>query len=140
MRQQKLLVVLAGLAVVVAAGAVWLWPRVGQHTRENYERIVSGMTPGDVEATLGPPGDYRTGPTQQSGPTVRASLETRRERPEILCSGGRLWYGDSATIFVEINETGDILKEYTPCRRKGLLDTVLWRAKRQFRRWFPEEV
>ena len=60
MRRRKLLVVLAGLAVV-AAGVVVLWPRPDRITRENCDRIRPGMTRAEVEAILGPPDDYRTG-------------------------------------------------------------------------------
>ena len=41
MRRRKLLVALAGLAVVVAAGAVVLWPHPVRATRENYFHIPS---------------------------------------------------------------------------------------------------
>jgi hypothetical protein len=55
-------VVLAGLAVVVAAGAVVLWPRLPSRiTRENFDRLKKGMSRAEVEAILGPPGDCRTG-------------------------------------------------------------------------------
>jgi hypothetical protein len=37
MRRRTLLVALAGLAVVVAAGAVVVWPRAERITRENGE-------------------------------------------------------------------------------------------------------
>jgi hypothetical protein len=85
MRRRKLLVVLAGLValVAVAAGAFALWPREDRVTRENfdhlqvgmsraevdaiaaenYKRIKLGMRRARVEAMLGPPGDYRMGPT-----------------------------------------------------------------------------
>jgi hypothetical protein len=63
MRRRTLLVALAGLPVVVAAGAVVLWPRTPSRiTLENCNRIREGMSRAEVEAILGPPGDYRTGP------------------------------------------------------------------------------
>jgi hypothetical protein len=59
MRRRKLLVVLAGLAVVVAAGVAVLWPRPARVTPENYLRIEAGMTLAEVAAILGaPPGDF----------------------------------------------------------------------------------
>jgi hypothetical protein len=61
MRRRKLLVALAGLAVVVAVGVVVLWPPEDRITEANLERIKEGMTQAEVEAILGPPGDYRTG-------------------------------------------------------------------------------
>jgi hypothetical protein len=61
MRRRTLLAALAGLAVVVAAGAWLLWPRQDRITPENLDRIELGMTRAEVEAILGgPPGDYRT--------------------------------------------------------------------------------
>jgi hypothetical protein len=57
-----LLVALAGLAVVIAAGVVVLWPREDRVTRGNFDRIRAGMSRAEVEAILGPPGDYTTGP------------------------------------------------------------------------------
>jgi hypothetical protein len=49
MRRRTLLLALAGLAVVVAAGAVQLRPREDRVTRANYERIQIGMSRADVE-------------------------------------------------------------------------------------------
>jgi len=60
MRRRTLLVALAGLAVVVAVGVVVLWPRADRITEANFERIRVGMSRTDVEAILGPPGDFRT--------------------------------------------------------------------------------
>ena len=48
MRRRKPLVVVAGLAVVVAAGVVVLWPRADRVTRENFRRIETGMSRADV--------------------------------------------------------------------------------------------
>jgi hypothetical protein len=59
-------VALAGLAVVVAAGVVVLWPQQPSSpiSRQNFGRIHVGMTQTEVEAILGPPGDYSTSPTE----------------------------------------------------------------------------
>jgi hypothetical protein len=40
MRRRRLIGWLAGLAVLLAVGAVLLWPRTYRITRENYERFV----------------------------------------------------------------------------------------------------
>jgi hypothetical protein len=58
MRRRKPLPVPAGRAVLLAAGAFVLWPRPERITRENFKRIREGMTQAEVEAILGPPGDY----------------------------------------------------------------------------------
>jgi outer membrane protein assembly factor BamE (lipoprotein component of BamABCDE complex) len=60
-QRRKLLLALAGLALVVA-GTFVLWPRANRITRENFDHIEKGMSRAQVESILGPPGDYRTGP------------------------------------------------------------------------------
>jgi hypothetical protein len=139
MRRRKLLVALAGLAVVIAAGVVVLWQ--GQEpnriTWDNYERIVSDMTPADVEGILGPPGDYRTGPTEECGAAESAWLRATHESA-VPTTYGEYWHCDSATILVLIDADGLITKHHWPCRLKGPFDMFLWRAKRQWHRWFPE--
>jgi hypothetical protein len=62
MGRWKLLVVLAGVGVVLAAGTVVFWPRADRVTRANYDRIQIGMSWADVERILGLPGDYTTAP------------------------------------------------------------------------------
>ena len=70
MRRRTVLVVLAGLAVVVAASTVTLWPQEfrpppldpskwpqeDRCTVENFDRLQVGMTWAEVEAILGPYG------------------------------------------------------------------------------------
>src|SRR6516162_706948 len=71
MRRRTLLVVLAGLAVVVAAGeVVVLWPEpTGDAMRVNFHRIATNSVSSQAEllSLLGPPGDYTTGPTNITG-------------------------------------------------------------------------
>jgi hypothetical protein len=55
MRRRKLRWVLAGLAVVMAAGVVLLWPGQSQVTEENFSRIRKASTEADVERILGEP-------------------------------------------------------------------------------------
>jgi hypothetical protein len=57
-------------SVALAVGLVLLgaflglaWPRPSRVTAANFERIKEGMSRAEVEAILGPPGDYTTGPT-----------------------------------------------------------------------------
>src|SRR5262249_62277212 len=47
------------------AAVVALWPRPTPPGASwaNVERVENGMTRAEVEAIIGPPGDYRTGPT-----------------------------------------------------------------------------
>jgi hypothetical protein len=59
--RRKPVVVLAGL-VVLAAGALILRARLLDYriTAANFERIHRGMTRAEVEAILGPSGDFNT--------------------------------------------------------------------------------
>ena len=137
MRRRKLLVTLAGIsALVCSVGAVKLAPEAGRITAENYERIVSDMSPADVEAVFGPPGDYRTAPADHCGPALQAWLEPERSHP-FASEYAQRWYGDSGTVFVRINQDGQILKEFTPCQRRGRVQSLLWRIKRLYHSWFP---
>jgi hypothetical protein len=63
MRRRTLFAALAGLAVVIAVGTVVLWPRLeppSRITQENCDQIREEMHQAEVEAILGPPGDYTT--------------------------------------------------------------------------------
>src|ERR1700722_18546676 len=61
MRRRKLLAVLVLALVVVGAFMAWLRPQ-SRITEENFNRVGEGMTLQQVEALLGPAGDFRTGP------------------------------------------------------------------------------
>jgi hypothetical protein len=155
MRRCKLLVVLAALAVVIAAGAVVLWPRPASRiTRENFDRIREGMSRAEVEAFLGPPGDYRTGhgETGFGESEVTGWNEDPPFRLDDALTWSRFpdqspkdpsrwanWLSDSFVILIVIDESGQvILKHIGPRRRtQSPLDDLLWRAKRQWHRWFP---
>src|SRR5262245_31156651 len=64
MRGRKRLWVLVGLAaVLLAVGAFMAGPPPPDRvTRANFDRVWEGMSRAEVEAILGPPGDYTTGP------------------------------------------------------------------------------
>jgi hypothetical protein len=131
MRRRKLLVALAGLAVMVAAGAVVGWPRANRVTWENYDRIREGMTRAEVEAILGPPGDYRTGPTIALNGSVIAPYGSRHQGD---------WVGNEGFIGV-VFDSGVVEHKYfyrTVKREQSPLGNLLWRAERQWHRWFLE--
>jgi hypothetical protein len=133
MRRRTLLVVLAGLAVVVAAGVVMLWPRAPSRiTRENHSVIQHGMSRREVESILGPPGDYTTGPTSTNFVYPRLTPD---HTPWVE------WKADRASVKVCFSDSGTV--RYTAyaslCRQdQGVLANSLWRVKRQWHRWFPE--
>jgi hypothetical protein len=158
MRRRKLLVVLAGLAVV-AAGVVVLWPRPDRITRENCDRIRPGMTRAEVEAILGPPDDYRTGLGESDFGDDSASrwvgdppgfpLSWRlgwfaypnfQPVEGVPTTGMQAnWFGDSCRICVVVDDAGQVRDSRVYNRRltQSPLDSLLWRLKRQWHRWFP---
>ena len=150
MQRRKLLMVLAGLAVVVV-----LRPRPPSRiTLENCNRIREGLSRAEVEAILGPPGDYRTGPgetghgsTENMFWTPDRSLDVARgmdwsnfsQSPDApgLCA---IWLSDSATVIIGIDDSGTVVFKRERPRRttQSPLDNFLWRVKRQWHRWFSE--
>jgi hypothetical protein len=136
-RRRTLLVVLAGLAVVVAAGVVVLWPRPPSRiTRENYDRIRAGMTRAEIETILGPPGDYTTAPTEG----VRVASRTFSAPGSESAYLQSCWLSDSAQAVVWFEYSGRANRGYyAPMRIKDetLWARFHWRLKRQWHRWFP---
>jgi hypothetical protein len=141
MRRRKL-IALAGLAVLVAVGAFVLWPRPDRITEENYQRIQEGMSRAEVEAILGPPGDHRTGATY-TYPQIGTGVFSAKDLFFVFATGPAwpVWKGDAVEIQIQLNDSGHATHkgrltahriEQTP------LDNLLWRAKRQWRKWFPD--
>jgi hypothetical protein len=139
MRRRKLLVALAGLAVVVCAAGVFV-PRPAVPspvTRENYDHFQEGVSIAEVEAVLGPPGNYADGPIMGSAITEFSgeSRAVNRNRPAWQ------WVSDTAIIEMYADEHGKVRRRaFTPMHRvpRSPLDNLLWRAKRQWRKWFPK--
>ena len=140
MRGRKLIVALAGLAVVVAVGAVVLWPQTERITPENCDRIRVGMARAEVEQMLGgPPGYYAAGPlTLPVGFNLEAPWTSPVSGDGALAVG---YVGNRGAIAVSYNSSGAVMyKIFLPGERleQTPLENLLWRAKRQWRRWFPE--
>jgi hypothetical protein len=142
MRRRKLIGAV-GLAVLIAVGAFVAWPRPQRITREKFDRIQDGMSRAEVEAILGPPGDYTTGPLEMRdrlGSVVRFDALGGA----IPATGGGVfarWAEDSAYAYVIFDAAGRVIaRDFGPVRRaeQGPLDSLLWRAKRLWRRWFRE--
>jgi hypothetical protein len=127
--------VLAGLALVVAAGMVALCRSSSRITQENFERIAPGMSLSEVTDILGAPGDYTTGPTRRS----RKSMYSN----ELIWddfNNFRVWSSDTALVIVKIDAKKTVENaDFTPMQRlpQGPLDGLLWRAKRLWWRLFP---
>ncbi len=136
--RRRMLLALAG-SVLAGAVAFALWPRPDRVTWENYDRIKAGMTRAEVEAFLGAPGDYRT------RLTGRPELGTLRRHTFDEAEAARdekdLWKGDTGNIVVSYGCSGTTTEAlYYEVDRPGQrpLDNLLWRLRRQWRKWFPE--
>jgi hypothetical protein len=127
------IVALAGMAVLVAVGAVALWLQPSppsQVTRENFDLIKAGMSQEEVYAILGPPGDYTT--------KARVPLAPAPE----LRSGLTEWRADDAIYWVRfdgssgpgvVNDTG-LWPNVEPDRSNP--PSFLERVRRDLRRLF----
>jgi hypothetical protein len=145
MRRRTLLVALAGLAVVVAAGTVVLWPREDRLNEANFARITPGMSRAEVEAILGPAGDYSSGPleftlalfsfTGGTRPTRDYEPPSRRD----FFGDGLVdiveWRTDKWLIVIYFSPTGPLRSERHHVVRadQSVFENLLWRAKRQWR-------
>jgi hypothetical protein len=145
-------VTLAGLAAVVAAGAVVLWSREDRITQENFDWIREGMSRAEVVGILGAPHDYSTGPLIQDP----SESHTFHPTPimDMDCEEGPVgwskndggasvaqWRTDRLVISVFFLPSGEVFEKrccHAVCAHQSLTDRALWRAKRQWRRWFPE--
>jgi hypothetical protein len=103
-------------------------------THENYYLIRDGMSMAEVQAILGPPVDDSTGPVRfVSGEYTSASSQP--------AASSTLWKVDDLVVCIEFHAAGGVGNRYfrdSVRRPQNPLDNLLWRAKRQWRRWFPE--
>ncbi len=144
-----------GLALVAFAAFV-LWPRPDRVTRENFNLLRVGMSRAEVEAILGPSGDYRTGPPScvsgscgliwdssypyNSFPTLD-DWDIAATDVEEQGGSSEEWESNVASVRVVYHQSGSMVAaSYLPIfvREGPFLDNVLWRVKRQWRRWFPD--
>jgi hypothetical protein len=125
------------LAVIAYTARPIFFPPANHHiTQENYDRLREGMKREEVEAILGPPGDYRTIPTEPVEPIVGL----------VLLGGGwdyrcEQWIGNESVIELNIylsREKGLRGWGFRPIKPEpiGLIDLVRWRWSRwrEFRR------
>jgi hypothetical protein len=144
-RRRTLLVALAGLAVIVAAVVVGMWP--SRDRIAAARQITAGMYRSEVEALLGPPGDYTTGPGRPTSDDAEYLLDARaafykpsQYEPLWLSRATEWWLCDIGRIGVCFDRDNKvevvILRPFTRYHQ-GPLEDLLWRAKRQWHRWFP---
>ncbi len=122
-------------------------------TRNNYDRIYEGMTRTEVQAILGPPGDYRTGlgeTESDGGPRFNGPAEPDPEGEWPTTSipsewphkhfTWLFWIGDTLEASVLL-DTSQRVYSITSCNRRMTQipsDAFLWRVKRQWQKWFPK--
>jgi hypothetical protein len=106
-------------------------------TEDNANRIRVGMSRAEVLATLGPPGDYRSGQTNWT-----VNEESVRLRGHTYDA----WQTDWCIIGVEYDSEKRVVEQpagwptyQSACRvEQSRLGNLLWRLKRPWQRWFPE--
>jgi hypothetical protein len=153
-RKQKLLVVAA--VALVAFFVFMLWPQSSRITYEGFNRIEGGMSRADVKSILGPPGDFRTRPTRGASVTVggvsMSPLAVEKyddlhtfDRAEALeaqiTETTEEWWSDSVFISVLYSRAGSVVQASCwnlDSPKQSPFDNLVWRAERQWRKWFPE--
>jgi hypothetical protein len=139
MRSRKLRWVVTGLAVpMLIVLTAWLRPQPSSPvTWPNCERIRKGMSLAEIEEILGPPGDSRTAPFIY----IEIPHVITWSAPHEPSGTEYEWQGDSMRIAIEFSgpdARASRLTHWSRCRgAPGEMYTLIWRAKRQFQRWFP---
>ncbi len=124
---------LAGLAVALAVFA--LWPRPSRVTVDNWLKASWGMSQEQVEAVLGPPGDYRTGPTVDAAEDMGkyGGGFSGDPKPSYTLH----WQSDVGRVTMGFDSQRRLVLMGFEHRRRAdqsLLDSLLWRTKRLIRR------
>ncbi len=136
MRRRKLLWTLAALTPIAAAAFLLLRPPPPSRvTLVSFLSIQNGMSRAEVEAILGPPGDYSTGPIEIGSYWLTLGNYEEKSADGVTWS----WETDAAHIDVRAGADGVRGKQFWDYSKpkQGPLDNVLWRLKRLWRRWFP---
>jgi hypothetical protein len=139
MRRWKLLATLTAIVLLGIVVVLMSWPRSDRITRENCQRIRSGMSRAEVLAILGPPGDYSTGPLVYAyqGRSIPFRIPTDPNViPESIVTQ---WADDSGGILVHFDAGDRVLSaDFFPLTREeqGRFENFLWRLRRKCQRWF----
>ncbi len=117
MRRRTLRWVVATLALALAGAIAFLLLRPeppARFTREMFDRIQAGMTRADVEALLGRPGDYTTGPVE-AAPGFRSMVVLQKPPLTALVLD---WRDNAGGISVAFDASGrPVAKSIGSCRR-----------------------
>jgi hypothetical protein len=132
-----LLAVSLVLVALVAARPVLVPVPNPRLSRENFDRVKEGMKRVDVEAILGPPGDYRTGPTDHDLEVDNEDLGFYPPAISLVVKGrsetSQEWYGDRAIIRVCVDGGGTVTRiQFQPVKPEpvGLFELLRWRWDR----------
>jgi hypothetical protein len=120
--RQRLFLALSLVAIALTGGYLMVSLTAPRISRATFARVELGMTRGQVEDILGPPGDYSTDesiadPVQGPATLVATEEELRREPP--LPALGRWaepfnnqsakeWISDCGIIFVDFDGSGRV--------------------------------
>jgi hypothetical protein len=151
---------LVGAVIFAVAGipvAFMLWPLPPSRvTKTNFDRIwlvtdrwsgerIEGVDREAVEAVLGPPGDYRTGPrltpirssTQRTFNSTYPTWFRVHSFPPVPPLTCLIWQSDTLDIYVFVDASGQVHDKHwvdaMPAEYDDI-DYLLWRTKHQWRR------
>jgi hypothetical protein len=138
LRWKKLLSLAVGLIVLTLCAGLATWLPPSDPMRKDFDRIHAGMTLAQVEAILGPPGNYRT-PSDRGGEYLYPIVmwgDYSDSKGNKFC----YWQYDSLQIEVVLGPDGRVLMaEYAHVTRG---DDGIWenarRRLRQFLQWFSK--
>jgi hypothetical protein len=149
MRRWKLLGAVARLtvlALVFTLGAIlFSSPCTVLLPLDILDRIQAGMKKPDIEDIIGsPPGDYRTGPVVEIPNSTQATYWEEEHVDEWIGGGPDLrvytWKTDRVELEIVFLKSGEVATAaFTRVSRQelGPLESLAWRAKRLWRKWFP---
>jgi hypothetical protein len=97
------------------------------------------MTRAEVETILGPPGDHRTEPAEYSR-LVYLAGQRAQSIGDDYPAASHWWEGNTSLVIVSYNYS-DRVTDFTRADainpKPSAVEILLWRAKRQWHRWFP---
>jgi hypothetical protein len=133
---------MAMATVVVIVSAVVLVPRRSPISVENYARIQMGMTLPQAEAILGPPGDFRTGPTRFDLDGMFDFVVDPSSPDEEMLSQKR-WTNDRAQVCLYLGTTSGrvVVKTFDPLlpAKPTLFEDLIGRAEQKWYEWFVDD-
>ncbi len=126
------------LLVTVSAVALVLWfARPSSLTRQQFNRIKVGMSRAQVEAILGPPGDYRSAESESDG----SPRQPGDRFGDFGGGGSESWDTDTGIASVEFDSSQNVCGGHfwsTKRSRDDLAYNVAWRFIHRWAKWVLE--